>query len=576
MSEPGRFSNRALIYVIAAICIAASAWQYWISQGLRSYAPDEGIYTLVGWSWLKGDWPYRDVWDHKGPVVFAVPLVRTALLGTASEMTAVQEIVLGGLTALLLAMSAARLWGAHAAALAAVLSVLLWTQLGTTGGHMSTAGSIIGVLNALCVYLGIRAITAEGRARAIACFALGSAGMLCFLAKPNAIGGILAATIVIGWTLRKNWRELARCAGYTAAGLLLPLLITVSIFAAAGALEQMIDVAYLYNARVRGPSILAEIGWLELAKRIARGLLRLNVALITGLTALACVVAFFAARIRKGVAGRLTMSALEFIVPLWLALEIAIYASNGVYGHHVYAVLPAAALSAAFLAVIVHRAWPAARAIPAALLSIVLFSLPVLGTARLERPVGEEVPVERVVAQRIARETGPEDRGLVFARHWGGAVLAHAERKTAVRYFHSPGLYVRGYATNERWDEVAATITDDDGPPAFIVITIWGLKDPPQPAEGPTASWVVNGIDMKANRGPMNDTTDFPSRERVKQLIVQRYDLAFCESVLCVLRPREEMSLQGLRVSHTALRAGPGVAECKPSQGCGVPWLDVY
>jgi hypothetical protein len=59
-------------------------------------------------------------------------------------------------------------------------------------------------------------------------------------------------------------------------------------------------------------------------------------------------------------------------------------------------------------------------------------------------------------------------------------------------------------------------------------------------------------------------------------LIVQRYDLAFCESVLCVLRPREEMSLQGLRVSNTALRAGPGVAECKPSQSCGVPWLDVY
>jgi hypothetical protein len=535
MAEPSRLSQKHLIYIVAAVCIALSAWRYWVSQGMRSYVPDEGIYTLVGWSWLQGDWPYRDAWDHKGPVVFAVPLVRTALLGTASEMIAVQEIVLGLLTALFVGAAAARLWGRAAAAFAATASMLLWTQLGTTGGHMSTAGSIIGLLNAMCIYFGIRALGTQGRAQSWWLLALGAAGMLAFLAKPNAVGGLLAAILMGCWQYRKQPRRLLASAGLCVLGMAAPLLLTVAVFAAAGALAQMIDVAYLYNARVRGPSILAEIGGVELLKRIARGLLRLNVALLTGLTAAAAALALLSRGLRALPRERFAFRTIEFIAPLWLWLEIAIYASNGVYGHHVYAVLPAAAMAGASLLMIAYRA-SGNHAAPATLLALVLMAMPAIGVARLRPPVSEETPIERRVAERLARETTRADRGLVFARHWGPSVLAHAERRTAVRFFHTPGLYARGYASNARWDEVIATITDAAVPPAFIIITTWHLEG--EPTGGPTVDWIVQAIDQKDNRDAIMDPTPYPSRTRLKQLITERYDVAFCESVLCVLRPK--------------------------------------
>jgi hypothetical protein len=359
--------------------------------------------------------------------------------------------------------------------------------------------------------------------------------MLSFLAKPNAVGGFLAAILMGCWHYRKEPRALLRSAGICALAMAVPLLITVAVFAAAGALAQMIDVAYLYNARVRGPSILAEIGGIELLKRIARGLLRLNVALVTALTVAASGVALLSAWIRRLPRDRFGFPSIEFIVPLWLWLEIAIYASNGVYGHHVYAVLPAAALSCAFLMMVMYRA-SRAHAVPAALLALGLAALPAIGVLRLQRPADEPVPVERKVAERLSRETTPGDRGLVFARHWGPSVLAHAERMSAVRYFHTPGLYARGYASNARWDEVAAAITAATAPPAFILITIWRLEN--EPASGPTPEWIVQAIDQKDNVDPIMDQTAYPSRTRVEQLIAERYEVAFCESVLCVLRPR--------------------------------------
>src|SRR5580765_7577165 len=33
---------------------------------------DSGVFLYVGWRFLNGDIPYRDVWDHKPPLIYFV------------------------------------------------------------------------------------------------------------------------------------------------------------------------------------------------------------------------------------------------------------------------------------------------------------------------------------------------------------------------------------------------------------------------------------------------------------------------------------------------------------------------
>src|ERR687897_1148030 len=40
---------------------------------------DSGVFLYVGWRFLNGDMPYRDVWDHKPPLIYFVDALGIAL-----------------------------------------------------------------------------------------------------------------------------------------------------------------------------------------------------------------------------------------------------------------------------------------------------------------------------------------------------------------------------------------------------------------------------------------------------------------------------------------------------------------
>jgi hypothetical protein len=534
--------RRLAAFVVASAVLLAllSCWRYWSVQGLRSYLPDEGIYTFVGWSWLHGDWPYRGAWDHKGPVIFLITLIRTALLGSSPEMTGVQEIAMGLATAAILGAAAWLLWGVLAAAMVGLAGVLLWTQLGPTGGHMSTAGSIIALLNALCILFTVCAIRSRGRRRTWLLFVLGVAGGLGFLAKPNAIGAIAAGWLVLVWIgLRPGEGEpgkprgiggVLRDTGIIVAGAVAPMLIVGLIFGLAGDLRQLIEVAYIYNAKIRGPGILGENSLFGLAKKMARGLNRLHVLFPVGVAMLVTILAL-GERVRGRADGPLFASA-EAIAPLWLAMSLAVYASNGVYGHHIYPVLFAVALAMGWMISITLRLLGPGREMWGLAIAVPMLIWPCGELARLHRSPNQAPPDWRIVGERIKAETRPDQRILVFARMWGPSVLAVSERRTAVRYIHSPPLYNRGYTSDARWGEVTAVLEATEAPP-FVVIPWWNLPDPPGGVR--TVDWLVGAIDHAQAAGPLTDPTPYPNRELTKRLLVERYDLDYCEGLLCVL-----------------------------------------
>jgi len=541
--EPGRSLAWFAVSATALLMVAACAHYWWV-QGLRSYLPDEGIYTFVGWSWLHGDWPYRDTWDHKGPVIFAVTLIRTALLGSAPEMTGVQEIVMGLATSSMLGVAAWRIWGIYPACMVGFSGILLWTQLGPTGGHVSTAGSIIALLNAACILSTVAAMRASGRKRSWLLLCLGAAGGLGFLAKPNAIGAFIAGGLLLFWIERRSGlRRIAVDAGLMAIGAIVPMILVAVIFGLAGALPQLIDVAYVYNARVRGPGILSEYSAFEMAKRVARGLLRLHV-LLPVVIAMAMAALAVGENVRRPGDSRPFADA-EMIAPLWLGMELLIYASNGVYGHHIFPILFSVSLCMGWMVSTALRLLPAQRQTWAILVAVPLLIWPAAEMARLRPSSSSELPDWRAVGERIKAETTPDQRILVFARMWGPSVLAVSERRTAVRYIHSPALYNTGYASDERWGEVVSVLSGSEAPP-FVVIPRWRLDEPAE--GGANTAWLVEEIDHAEANGPMADPTPYPARARTKDLLIERYDLDYCEGVLCVLalvRPAGQASPTG-------------------------------
>ncbi len=40
---------------------------------------DSGVFLYIGWRFLNGDMPYRDVWDHKPPLIYFVDALGIAL-----------------------------------------------------------------------------------------------------------------------------------------------------------------------------------------------------------------------------------------------------------------------------------------------------------------------------------------------------------------------------------------------------------------------------------------------------------------------------------------------------------------
>lgn len=66
-----------LFLAIVAVCIAAASLLWPLSW-------DEGIFSWIGHTWLKGGIPYVDAWDVKGPVVYAVYAIAEWTFGNAA------------------------------------------------------------------------------------------------------------------------------------------------------------------------------------------------------------------------------------------------------------------------------------------------------------------------------------------------------------------------------------------------------------------------------------------------------------------------------------------------------------
>lgn len=226
--------------------------------GLAAEVPgrDQGVFLYVGQRILRGELPYRDVWDHKGPLIYYINALGLLLGGgTAWGVRVLEWLSIWGASWLgYVVMSEA--FGATAAAVVSFAwLVSLPALLG--GGDLTEEFSL--PLQFLSLFLFWR----SGRNNRPACVsvAIGACLGCSFLLRPNNVGIQLA---IVGYLLlghgpagssRRAVRHmLAVCLG--AAAVIAPVCLYLWVH---GALGAAIDAVVRYNSIYSGADLQTRV-----------------------------------------------------------------------------------------------------------------------------------------------------------------------------------------------------------------------------------------------------------------------------------------------------------------------------
>jgi hypothetical protein len=203
---------------------------------------DSGVFLYVGWRLINGDIPYKDVWDHKPPLIYF-------------------------LNALGLTLTPDSLWGVWAIQFLFIFLAIFWVYktLDKEFGIIPAIASIIiltsGLLNvmeegnvteeyalvfqSLCLWLFTKAKDNNYPYRNS--FWIGLCGGLAFYFKQTTIGVWLAYGVLLTLIRFRQRKWPVRDFLYLTAGWLIPVIVFVIYFYFNGALRDFWEQAFAYN-----------------------------------------------------------------------------------------------------------------------------------------------------------------------------------------------------------------------------------------------------------------------------------------------------------------------------------------
>lgn len=436
----------------------------------KSLQEDAGVFLYAARTILDGGVPYRDVWDHKAPLLYYLDALGLLLGGTSF-------VGVWGLQAL-----------AHAAA--AVLSLRVLTRgFGTWPGLVGTAAWLLAAprvflfegafanfhqaflaplqLAALALFLAEE----RQRARTWRTYALGALAGVAALVTPAGLGlfGAIAIHLVGSRVRRYAFGAALRRAGALAAGAVAPVVVAAAALALAGALPDALDQAIAYNAGYTRAATFES--------RLASLVYGLRLLGSSGALALAGAGAFAAVRWR-GLLPRASDARRAIDVALIAAPLELLFGSSSGRPHEYYwlAALPTIGILSAYaLSAAAQRLAPAAarltrqradRVVVATVVAVIvaLAIRPALfGAGRF---ASREDGTNAVAARYVRENTAPGDTLFI----WGSraAVYVLADRDAASRFvFTYAPLSSKGYHNAANADELVRAIRDR--PPALIL-----------------------------------------------------------------------------------------------------------
>jgi 4-amino-4-deoxy-L-arabinose transferase-like glycosyltransferase len=194
---------------------------------------DESLYFLMARAWCAGHLPYAVIWDNKPPGIYAIFAVFSWLCGGwTGAMRIATVLCVAGLASLVFAIVRA-LGGRRMAAWAGGLLLVLASL--SNDGLAANTELFMAFFTSAAVLAALR--TRSG-------LAVGLCLGLAFMVKYVAVCEAPAVLLLFAWRVRQ-WRP----AALVPVGAALPLVLTVLVYAAAGALPLFWADAVLSNLR---------------------------------------------------------------------------------------------------------------------------------------------------------------------------------------------------------------------------------------------------------------------------------------------------------------------------------------
>lgn len=268
MQKASKIFVPALLFVMAFLTVLP------VAPHLQPLAQtDSSVFLYVGDRLREGAVPYKDVWDHKGPLIYFIQALGLSLVdGSRWGVWALEVLFIFG--AAWAGYTFMRKAFGHWPALFANMAFLFHLPYVLDGGNLIEEYALLfQFLFLLSIYYGL------SKHKTSSFFFAGMWAACLILLRPNIIGLPLAAgAYLLGHYVRERSPARARPLLAMASGALSLFLPTVLYFAANQALPHMLDAVFafnfsyshsdalqqVYSARV-GISMLTTLGILALA-----------------------------------------------------------------------------------------------------------------------------------------------------------------------------------------------------------------------------------------------------------------------------------------------------------------------
>jgi 4-amino-4-deoxy-L-arabinose transferase-like glycosyltransferase len=437
--------RRALEPVVALVACLAGALVLRLPTLDMPLDRDASVYAVIGRS-LGGALPYRDLIDHKQPVVYPVYALLEALAPRSDVAIRLASAVAAGLAAWLLFVGLRPFVGRTRAAVAAALALGLGASRFVQGFELNTEHLLV-LTGTLLVVAALRLSGVRGWWPPFA------VGLLCGLAiLTKAIGVLFVPAALAPFLLR---RPAIGVLVPFAVGTAVPLLAVAALWAAHGALGDLTTWNWTYNRQYTAALPFSDR--ISALKTYPADLLLIAVAAVAGVLALR---------------SRGWRDPLALTLSLWLAGAV-IGALLGGYGYaHYYA--PIVPPAAALLAVPTIRARALAAAL--AVVAVAPFAIDYArGIGRSARTLSVRYygPQARLwatyepVGALLRPRSRPGDRLFVAGNEAG--FYWQGDMRPATRLLYDSPLNLRPELTSEVTRDLCAR------PPRFVVLPLGTL-----------------------------------------------------------------------------------------------------
>lgn len=447
---------------------------------------DSGVFLYTGWRITEGALPYRDVWDHKPPLIFVINALGLVLSGGSRWGVWLLEFVALTLALWLAFTLVRRAFGALTAVYAAIAAALN-AFLAMDGGNYTTEYALPFQVAMLWLIATAPRDTFSTR-RA---FVLGILSALLFWLKQNDIGIPIAlgAYFILQLIFSREKSAVVQNLAAMLGGALVVSVLVIFPFAFQNALAEFWDAAFAYNFAyieetwldrlltlrfvpvflpVLGLTLFATMGWLLGAllffSMCARAMRledwQTQIELLRGRRENLPADALNAAQVSRMLA----------IALLALPCELLLVSISGnPFNHYFLALLPVFAILAAFffssLLTLLRQTGLSKRAV--SLFALVLIvSMTLFGAEPIQGILQRIVERGNSSVINYLREN-TSDGDTVFI--WGGEarVLYEIKRRTPTRYLYPAPLVRRNFTTPQRAQEFLDVLLRQ--PPRWLI-----------------------------------------------------------------------------------------------------------